>query len=252
MKTYQKLCTEFYDLDPKTHRDGNAYDGFYMDRARQANGPILEPMCGTGRFLIPMLQAGLQAEGFDASAHMLAALHKHYARATTNQPPVWQSRVEDFHTDTRYKLIFVPFGSWGLITDIKVAKQCLKRMYDHLQSGGKFILEIETVASVPQPCGIWRRGVHTRSNGSKIAINSLANFDKESQIFTATNRYESIVDGVVDETEHEEFLMYLYHFDEMDKLLRDVGFTHIEKYQDYQLNPAVDCDAHILIYEATK
>lgn len=250
MKTYQKLSTEFYDLEP--HRDGAASLTFYLQRAHEAAGKILEPMCGTGRFLIPMLQAGLQVEGFDASAYMLAALSKNYARISQDHPPVWQSRVENFHSETRYKLIFVPYGSWGLIIDIDSVKKCLAAMYDCLLPGGKFIIEIETVASVPQPCGILRRGVHTRSDGSKIAINSLAIFDEESQIFNATCRYESIVDGVVDEVEHEEFLMYLYHFHEMDKLLRDVGFIHIAKYQDYKLNLAVDRDAHILIYEVMK
>ena len=44
----------------------DAYD-FYLSYAKEANGPILEPMCGTGRFLLPLLAAGFKIEGFDAS-----------------------------------------------------------------------------------------------------------------------------------------------------------------------------------------
>ena len=36
-------------------------------------------MCGTGRFLIPMLEANLDIEGFDASTDMLEALQRKYS-----------------------------------------------------------------------------------------------------------------------------------------------------------------------------
>jgi SAM-dependent methyltransferase len=250
MEMYKKLCTQFYDLEP--HRDGAAALKFYVQRAQQAQGPVLEPMCGTGRFLIPILQLGLDALGFDASADMLAAFKRNFARVSQAQAPVWQQFVQDFASDTRYKLIFVPYGSWGLITDIEVAKKSLEIMYHHLAPGGKFIVEIETIASVPQPCGILRRGVHTRPDGSKIAVNTIATYNESTQMFKAVCRYESIVNNVVVEVEDEAFYMYLYHFDEMDEQLRAVGFTDVKKYQNYDLDPAVDRNAHILIYECTK
>lgn len=252
MKTYKKLCTEFYDLDPKIHRDGTVYMDFYMERARQASGLILEPMCGTGRFLIPMLQEGLAVEGFDASSHMLDALRQKWAMLSSTPPPVWQQFVQDFVSPKRYKLIFVPFGSWGLITDIQESKVCLQNMYDHLAPDGKFIIEIETIASVPQPCEIWRRGVNKRADGSSIAINAFATYDEHTQLYKSLCRYESIGDGVIKEVENEDFLMYLYGFNEMDALLREVGFTDIKKYQDYLLASATNEDAHILIYECVR
>ena len=68
MEAYGSLCTEFYDLDkPAAPAAALAY---YLDRARDAQGRILEPMCGSGRFLIPMLRAGLPIDGVDASRAM--------------------------------------------------------------------------------------------------------------------------------------------------------------------------------------
>jgi hypothetical protein len=53
MSSYGSLCTEFYDLDkPNAPRD--ALD-FYALKARAAGGRVLEPMCGSGRFLVPMV-----------------------------------------------------------------------------------------------------------------------------------------------------------------------------------------------------
>lgn len=42
---------------------------FYLEYAQTITTPILEPMCGSGRFLIPMLEQGFNIEGFDASPH---------------------------------------------------------------------------------------------------------------------------------------------------------------------------------------
>lgn len=70
MKTYQNLCALYYDLD-KPDAPADAL-GFYLEYAKNTNGPIFEPMCGTGRFLIPMPQRGFDIEGSDASTFMLS------------------------------------------------------------------------------------------------------------------------------------------------------------------------------------
>ena len=50
LETYLNLCTEYYDLDkPEAPTDALQ---FYLKYADEAHGPILEPMCGTGRFLV--------------------------------------------------------------------------------------------------------------------------------------------------------------------------------------------------------
>lgn len=48
LDTYLDLCTQVYDLSKPTPPQ-DAYD-FYLSYVRETNGPILEPMCGTGRF----------------------------------------------------------------------------------------------------------------------------------------------------------------------------------------------------------
>lgn len=250
LKTYLKLCTEFYDLEQ--HVNGAQAQAFFLHHAHQAHGPILEPMCGTGRFLIPMLQAGFDVEGFDASAHMLDAFKKKYALISNQTPPVRQEWVQHFSSNKRYQLIFVPYGSWGLITNLEESQKGLSVLFQHLLPGGKLILEIETVASVPQPCGIWRRGIHTRVDGSKIALSTLTSYDNTSQIFQSLCRYESMVNGHIEETEEEDFRQYLYRFDELDELLKRAGFKDIKKYPAYDCTQAPDENTSIIIYECSK
>lgn len=251
--TYQKLCTEFYDLEP--HKDGALALKFYLHAAQHAHGAILEPMCGTGRFLIPLLQAGYHIKGFDASKPMLDALKKKYAQLTTQPAPVWQQYVQDFtkttSTGEQYSLIFIPYGSWGLITDLAAAHTGLQNLHEHLGPEGKIFIEIETIHSVPTDLNTWHRGVHTRKDGSFIALNTKPTYNATTQRFQATCHYESIIGNKITETETEDFQMHLYRFEEFNTMLRAVGFRQITTYQDYQRTPALP-HAPLLIYECKK
>src|SRR2546425_1117975 len=65
------LLTEAYDLDkPEAPPEPLAY---YMRHIRACGEPVLEAMCGSGRFLAPLLEAGIDVDGVDASADMFAA-----------------------------------------------------------------------------------------------------------------------------------------------------------------------------------
>ncbi len=55
-----------YDLDkPVVPTDALS---FYMVYAKKSAGPVLEPMCGTGRYLLPLSESGIAIDGFDNSA----------------------------------------------------------------------------------------------------------------------------------------------------------------------------------------
>lgn len=248
LTTYRKLCTEFYDLEKIIT---TAEFAFYLDYAKKANGPVLEPMCGTGRFLIPMLQAGIDIEGFDASIYMLEALQAKYAQVSTKAAPAWQEFIQNFKNKQHYALIFIPFGSWGLITQQQEAYAGLQRLYNQLTPGGTLLLEIDTVTSVPEDLNIWYQRTCTRQDGSLLTINTLPSYDPTTQMFNCLCRYESIKHGHLETVEEERFSQYLYGQDELDFILQNVGFIHINKYQDYQKTLAQK-DTPLIIYECIK
>ena len=90
--TYLSLCTEVYDLS-KPNPPEDAY-AFYRDYVIKTNGPVLEPMCGTGGFLLPLIEEGFNVHGFDASDQMLESLYTK-AKAQNLEPTVWKGFVED-------------------------------------------------------------------------------------------------------------------------------------------------------------
>src|SRR5262249_24278577 len=137
---YKSLCTEFDDLD-KRHAPPDAIH-YYLARAGEAKGRIVEPMCGTGRFLIPLLENGYDVTGFDNSPHMLQVC-KNKCREKRLSPSLLEASFENFHSTELFQLAFIPNGSFCLLTDLNQARFALKIIFENLAAGGKFIFEIE-------------------------------------------------------------------------------------------------------------
>ncbi len=107
---YGKLCNEVYDLTkPVGHSLGGDIE-FYRDRLSSCNGRILEAAVGSGRLLIPLLEAGLPVDGVDDSEDMLAACRSRCAQRGLH-PRLYQARLQDLSLPDKYEAIIVPAGS---------------------------------------------------------------------------------------------------------------------------------------------
>ena len=155
LNTYLSLCTEVYDLSkPNPLEDAYA---FYRDYVVKANSPVLEPMCGTGRFVLLLLEGRFNVHGFDASDHMLQSLHAK-SKAKNLEPTVWKGFVEDLKRPEKYNLSFIPSCSFCLIINPVQVEKSLKAIYDHLAGGGIFLFEAETLQAAPEQ-GVWRGSI---------------------------------------------------------------------------------------------
>ena len=68
---YGNLCTEMYEI---LHSEAPSDElDFYLSYAEKGK-KILEPLCGSGRFLVPFLERGFTISGIDLSEEMLAKL----------------------------------------------------------------------------------------------------------------------------------------------------------------------------------
>lgn len=247
---YRALCTEYYDLD-KPFAPEDALQR-YLRYAEEANGPILEPMCGTGRFLIPLLEKGYSVSGFDYSSYMLEVCRKKCAvRGLT--PMVTEATFETFSSQEIYKLIFIPSSSFCLLTDPKQVVNALNFVFNRLAPKGKFVFEIETTAAVSQAQGCWKGGWVNRGDGSKIVINTLSCFDEFSHVETILCRYELWEKNHITRTEVEDFRLKLYEPSEIEQLLAQANFKVVEKWQaePYVKLEATDASP-VILYECIK
>lgn len=156
LNSYRSLSTEYYELvRPTCPKD--AYN-FYIEYCKRAKKLILEPMCGTGRFLLPFIQAGFEVHGFDSSQYMLNRL-SHKASAINLKPNVWLGNLENLHSHLNYDLIFIPSGSFGHIIESEKVKEALKKVYASLCKGGVFVFEVETLYSRTEQIGLWHESL---------------------------------------------------------------------------------------------
>src|ERR1700722_5256057 len=88
---YGTLCTEFYDADKKMAPPDEV--DFYKTLFKTAD-LILEPMCGSGRLLIPLLREGYTVHGIDNSSDMLKSCRER-AAAFGLEPTLIEARIEE-------------------------------------------------------------------------------------------------------------------------------------------------------------
>lgn len=247
-RSYLNLCTQFYDLiRPEPPKD--AYS-FYRDYVSNTVGLVLEPMCGTGRFLLPLVQEGFDVHGFDASEYMLEALR---AKAALNylHPTVWHGFVEDLERREQYGLIFIPSGSFGHIIDLDAVKKSLKVLYEHLSKDGLLVFEAESSNSVPNQFGLWRGMVCHKPDGQMIIANRLTTL--EDSVCRSIDRYELVDGNQIIQTEMETCDVRLY--DDsclLINMLKTVGFREVRLKNPFDKISAPGVDATAVVYECRK
>src|SRR5437773_3875606 len=80
---------------------------FYLGLARAARGPVLDVCCGTGRIMLPCLEAGVDIEGVDLNAPMLARLREK-AHQRGFDPPLHQADMRQVRLARHFALLMIP------------------------------------------------------------------------------------------------------------------------------------------------
>ena len=248
MKHYDKLCTEFYDLD-KPDEPADAFQ-FYLEYAQQAQGPILEPMCGSGRFLLPLLARGFDVDGVDASPFMLEACRQ---RAAQQQlaPRLLEQKLEALELSRRYALAFIPAGSFGLIIGAAPAREALRRLHAALLPGGKLVLEIDRPAFDTSTSWPWGGRWLKRPDGALIVLSWLGQYAASERTSYSLHRYELVIDGRVVETEMAEFNLRAYEPQEFQALLESAGFVEVKALKTFEQR-APDEDDEGMVFECRR
>lgn len=245
---YLSLCTEFFDLDkPTAPADEYAFFRHYLS---QATGPILEPMCGTGRYLIPYLEEGFNVEGFDASPFMLAALYEK-CKQKNLKPQVWEQFLEQVPSTKQYNLIFIPDSSFCLFLEPEQIVTALQKIYELLEHNGTFVFDVETVHAIPAKTGLWHGKAYRKEDGTTI-ISSTLPLPIENNIASVICRYELMEKTNIIKTEMEYFQIRLYYPDELEQILKDIGFSYVKQIEAYDLISKPAAQDYTVVFECIK
>lgn len=246
---YGKLASWVYHLDkPIGHSFGDLE--YYRQRLTGCDGPVLEPAVGNGRIFIPMLEMGLAIEGFDASQDMLEYCRQECLSRNLH-PALTCQTFERFSYDRRFACIVMPAGSLQLITETASAMAVLKRFWDHLQPGGRLIVDIDTIDSVigeASSARSWAVG-----GGELLTMTShRAEIDYVKQTTLSHLRYEHWRDGALLSAELDLFHLRWWGLDELAFALRETGFVDVVVSGDYQHGHQPRNGARIISFEASR
>jgi SAM-dependent methyltransferase len=244
---YGRLCAEIYDLDKPT---GSLFDiPYYTGRLKDLDGPILEAAVGTGRLMIPLLEAGLDVEGFDHSAEMLAICRAN-AEARGLSPRLTQARFQDIAYDRAFAGIIVPASSFLLIDDYYEALGVLRRFFDHLAPGGLLLVDLPPMSFFE---AVARPRSWTAANGDRLTLESrMAVNDPIAQHRVNHDRYERWRAGRLVETELELFAYRVWGMKEFELTLAAAGFTDIEVCGNYRAGRPVRAGDGMLNFAARR
>jgi len=227
--TYGQLCTEYYDIDkPAAPPDALA---FYLDHARRAGGPVLEPMCGTGRFLVPMREAGLDIDGVDASPQMLQACRAKCADLGLDVD-LREGLFEDLSLPRLYAHAFIPAGSFSLLS-IDSARTALERLHACLLPDATLLIDVLTGTEYRPGRSRWMGSWVERADGARIVRTILGNYEPTTRTLAMLNKYELFDGGQLVRTELEELAQQFYSLAEFTDLAETAGFSAEDVVEDF-------------------
>ena len=224
---YGRLLTEAYDLDkPTAPADELAY---YLGAIDQAPPPVLAVMCGSGRFLLPILARGVDIDGVDASSDMLAACRAN-ALELGVEPSLHQQQLHELALPRTYGLVFIGGNSIGLVADLDELREGLRRMHAHLMPGGHLLLEIQTPPAPPPHRGrnAWRGTWWTRTNGDRIVLRQIGDYDPATRIETGLGIYDLYEGSTLAATELNDWIHRYWDPGDFSDELAAAGFDDIQ------------------------
>lgn len=114
---------------------------YYQGIIERYGQPALDVGCGSGRLLLPYLQAGLDVDGCDISADMLAVCRE---KATQKglAPRLYEQAMHALDLPRSYKTIII-CGSFGLGGDRQQDLAALRRFHQYLEPGGVLAFDLD-------------------------------------------------------------------------------------------------------------
>jgi SAM-dependent methyltransferase len=210
MSSYGPLSAQFYDLEkgwaPESEVD------FFAELIFAAEPPVLEAMCGSGRLLIPLLKRGINVEGVDFSAPMLARLRERGGETLT-----YCQSLESLSLPKKYGLIFIVLGSFQLLPRA-AASSVLSALRRHLKPGGQLVIDTFIPWELIQSGN--HASVRKATDGRRvIELDARITVDAAAQRYRQINRYS--LDG---QTEEEVLAVEWYLPEEFISRLNEAGF----------------------------
>jgi SAM-dependent methyltransferase len=227
---------------------------FYKTIAERTGGPVLELMCGTGRIMIPLADAGLEVTGVDKSGAMLDVLSSKLeliGGKVERNIDVIQGDIRTFKAHRKFQLGLIPFNSFLHLLTRRDQEEALANVWEHLESGGLLVLSVFN-PRLDRPENLVRhRGTKVTSKGEIISKFEAQTIDLSNQTTLVHYFYDiSRQDKDLRRVTTSMTLRFLFQQELMD-LLNKTGFAIEDTYGDYAFSP-LKKNSELLCFVARK
>jgi SAM-dependent methyltransferase len=231
---------------------------YFQRRIEEGGGPALDVGCGTGRLLVPYLRAGLDVDGCDVSADMVA-LCREKAERERLTPRLWVQPMHELDPPRRYRTIYV-CGAFGLGSTRAQDCASLRRFYEALERDGTLFLDIEVPYADEPVWKYWpqeaRAGLpqearppsrrQRASDGTEYALSArIVELDPLEQRLRYEMHAERWRNDELVEEERRKLHINLYFKNELELLLERAGFDDIVVEGDHNGAAATPDDAFV-------
>jgi SAM-dependent methyltransferase len=231
---------------------------FYRAAIERYGQPALDLGCGTGRMLVPLAGSGLDVDGCDVSADMLAYCRDKAASAGV-APQLFELASDALALPRRYGTIYI-CDSFGTVGGVEALKRC----HQHLAPGGALVFNVSLPYGEAERWNYWlpegRRGLpepwpetggrKRAANGEEIALRSRTiAFDPLDQV--ATREIEATLwrDGRAVTKEVHTLHQKTFFRNEVLAMLGHAGFSAVTVAGGYDGQP-VSADDVELVFTA--
>lgn len=223
---------------------------FWLNLARQAQGPVLELGCGTGRVLLPLLGHDIPAWGLDYDANMLAYLQAH-------TPPVLRRALRLVQADLRapwpfpagaFALVFMPCNTFSLF-DAPTRDHVLSQAARVLRPGGRLALSLPNATYLRHLPAVGESEpedyfTHPLT-GNPVQVSSA--WERTGEHFVLTWHYDHLwPDGEIERyTVHQRH--HLVSRPALQAACRRAGLQPLAWYGDFDGNPASSGSPYLIL-----
>jgi len=164
----------------------------FLSEAAQVSGEVLELMSGTGRLSLPLIESGVSLTCVDSSRPMLDVLRQKIEAKGLSAALV-EMDVCKLNLGKKYELVLLPFHSFAEIQTESDQRRALRKIYEHLSDGGRFIcalhnpsVRMKTVNGRKKLIGKYQLD----EAGGDLVVWSIENYDVKTKLVTAHQCYE--------------------------------------------------------------
>ena len=135
---FDEVVAEQYDTDHGGTDPALIAQTVAVLHALAGDGPVLEFAIGTGRIALPLAARGLTVKGNELSAAMVAQMRKKPGGANLD---VTVGDMTQVKVDGAFSLVFLVFNTIDNLTTQDAQAACFQNAAEHLQPGGRFVVE---------------------------------------------------------------------------------------------------------------